>query len=346
MMQKLEPKQFDALVADYFSENSSELDQIQLFSSIQSNPEFKSRFNEVNKVRVLSMLPSLQEEKHEHFQKLMQQIQNQKTAETQAPAKTLVMHSTWFSSLRKIAAILVVVLTVSIGSFYGTRQWMKDKNDSIFTETIVPLGSKLKLVLPDGSIAWLNSGSSLKYNQNFSNKTREVILSGEGYFEVKKNTGKPFIVHANAVDVKVLGTIFDVNAYDNDAKVEVNLIQGSVHVALQKGMPGEAVVLKPNERFVYDKQTQTFSTSVKDATKSAQWKTDKLYFENSSLEELAKKLERIYQVKIIIENQQIKKELFSGSINQANTLQEVFSYIDVDKKFVVKQEGNVVRITK
>ncbi|HET7732702.1 MAG TPA: DUF4974 domain-containing protein, partial [Paludibacter sp.] len=145
-------------------------------------------------------------------------------------------------------------------------------------------------------------------------------------------------------DVKVLGTVFNVTSYEEDASVAVNLIQGSVNVTLQKSQNPNAVILKPNERLVYNKQSQQLSTSAGDASKSGLWKAGKLYFENETLGDIANKLERKYNVKIFIDNPKIKKETFSGNIDLNNSLKEVFSFIDVDKKFIYKQEGDTFRI--
>ncbi len=351
-MDKMNAKKQEELLTDYFTGNISENDAQELKTLLKTDEAFQTKFNEMNKVYSISVTPAVEYNKDENFKKLMQRIalsepQTVKPEIIEKPeSKNITLPSNWFKKLGRIAAIIAFMLTISVSTFYITRNIIADKYNQNYTETIVPLGSQTRIVLPDGSIAWLNAGSTLKYNQNFGTKTREVILKGEGYFEVTKDASKPFLVRTNALDIKVLGTVFDVVAYEEDATVEVNLLRGAVHVSFQNNKNKSDVDLKPNERLVFNKQTGNVNTSTINASRSALWKTGRLYFENETVEQITNKLERKYNVTICIDDRQIKKETFTGSLNLNLPLREVISYIDVDKKFIFKQVGDTIRIDK
>src|ERR1700722_5620570 len=109
-------------------------------------------------------------------------------------------------------------------------------------------GSKTNVVLPDGTTVKLNAGSKLTYDKNYGNTTREVNLTGEAFFEVVKNKEKPFIIHTKKIDIKVLGTIFNVKSYP-DEKTETSLVRGSIEVTF-KDKSSEKIILKPNEKLI------------------------------------------------------------------------------------------------
>jgi len=164
------------------------------------------------------------------------------------------------------------------------------------------------------------------------------------YFEVTKDKSKPFIVQTDSLNVHVLGTVFNVRAYNDNAEVVVSLIEGSVNISLPKH---ESVVLhtmKPNEEFVFNKLTSTIESTETEASRSGLWTTGKLCFVDATLEQISKDLERKYNVEIHIANDNIRNELFSGSLNLNLTLKDVLSYIDVDKKFSINQSGDTIYI--
>ncbi len=328
-----ENKTFDDLMIDYFSGMISERDQKQLSELLKSNVELKKQFDEMSKLRAIAFTPQIEAEKQVNYQKLVAQIND-------TPA--IVTHRTWMYSFRNIAAIIALVISVSVASFYIYRDITSPADTAFWYETFSPVGSQTKIILPDSTVVWLNSGSSLKYNRSFGKKSREVALAGEGYFEVKKDKTKPFTVHTDSINVNVLGTVFNVRAYTEDATVTVNLMEGSVNVSLPKAKMEGSLIMKPNERLVFNKQTKKIKTSETDASRSALWTTGKLCFVDATLEQITKDLERKYDVEIQIANEKTKNEIFSGSLDLNLPLKEVLSYIDVDKKFIIKQSGDTI----
>ena len=207
--------------------------------------------------------------------------------------------------------------------------------------TIHP-GSKSKIVLPDGSQVWVNSGSKLSYASNFDGKIREVYLNGEAYFEVTKNPQKPFIVHTSGIDIKVLGTEFNVKAFDLEPTIEATLIRGSIEVLKKDDANAGSVLLKPHEKLVYQKLLEKnyysktsldkeivkaapadlksliiikpISLNIPDSDiKETAWLKNKFVFEDETLANLAVRLERWYNIKINIQDQNLNAYRVSGS---------------------------------
>jgi ferric-dicitrate binding protein FerR (iron transport regulator) len=204
-------------------------------------------------------------------------------------------------------------------------------------------GSKTKLVLPDSTQVWLNSGSNLTYDKNYGNDIREVTLTGEAFFDVVKNTSKPFIIHAGSIDVKVLGTQFNVKSYPADKTTETSLVNGSVEVVV-RNRPEEKYVLKPNEKLVVlNNNTAIEQIKKKEAVVKAKdplvaiknlsyysgdgaametaWTNNRLLFEDEKFEDVAKKLERWYDVEVQFSNSNLKGIDLKGSFRE-ETLQQ------------------------
>lgn len=209
-----------------------------------------------------------------------------------------------------VAASLILML--GAGIFYLQRTEDPLKSNNVIT---TQKGSKTDLVLPDGTKVWVNADTRLSYNKNFGNKTREVVLTGEAFFDVTKDKDRPFIVHTAAMDVKVLGTAFNVRAYKNEANEQATLIRGLVEVVL-KNKENEKIVLAPNEKLIItNKITMSLktkptvmqaetplikkSTTKKDSlTNEIQWMQNRIVFDQERLETIIPVLERWYNVKI------------------------------------------------
>lgn len=209
-------------------------------------------------------------------------------------------------------------------------------------------GSKTTLLLPDGTKVWLNAGSKLSYDSAFGRTHREVSLSGEGYFDVVKNKEKPFVIHASKINIKVLGTEFDVKSYPSDKTTEASLIRGSIEVTFND-QPSKKVILRPNEKIVVENfkfenhlaqtadnprsQNAAPDPSGKIAVKAVtreiktgdvietSWVENRLVFQDESFEEIAHKLERWYGVSIRFDNDQLKTEHLTGSFTNETVRQ-------------------------
>nr|WKN35632.1 DUF4974 domain-containing protein [Tunicatimonas sp. TK19036] len=199
----------------------------------------------------------------------------------------------------------------------------------------VPNGNIQKILLPDGTKVWLNAGSTLEYAEPFL--TRNVLLTGEGFFDVVRDEASPFTVQTEDLKVRVLGTSFNVKEYKNEPAT-VAVASGSVRVSLEKDS-SEHIVLSPAEGVIVDKAHATFIKSTPDLSRLAAWREGKLIFQDQSLREIIPTLERWYQVQIVLSDESIGDRRFSGTFQQEqlqNILQIMHHAICID--FTITQQ--------
>jgi len=209
----------------------------------------------------------------------------------------------WIS---RAAAILLIPVLAFL--FYTVSENTKLNNqissvsvDSL--EVIAPVGSRTVLELSDGSVVHLNYGSRIKYPQNFFGKTRGVTLTGEAFFEVAHNPDKPFVVTTGRIDVKAVGTVFNVNAYPENEDIATTLVEGKVVVEEMKNN-GSKVIIKeliPGMHVEYEKSTSKINSSIAQVDKYIAWKDGKLVFENEQIDEVAQRLSRMFNVEIQVD---------------------------------------------
>lgn len=167
----------------------------------------------------------------------------------------------------------------------------------------VEKGQKANVVLPDGSKVWVNSDSRLIYGSRFTSKERILELEGEAYFEVAPDKDRPFIVETNDLAVRALGTSFNVKSYEEEKDISTVLMTGKVEVSSSY----DRLVLNPNERIVFDKQTGHMEkSSVENAEEYINWKFNELTFKGETFENIVHTLERYYNTRIVFESESLK----------------------------------------
>ena len=182
--------------------------------------------------------------------------------------------------------------------------------------------------MPDSSKVWLNSGTLLVYPSDFIGESREVYLSGEGYFEVTKSETKHFIVKTNALNVEVLGTKFDLSAYPEAEKITTTLEQGAVKVLLTRtANAANTFLLKPDEQLVYLPGTDQVEQLKVKATDFSDWKDGGLLFRNSSFKDIVKTLERAYNLVVISETSAYDANRLTIHFNKDESLENVMMLI-------------------
>lgn len=232
------------------------------------------------------------------------------------PARRI--RSLW-SRVASIAAILILgLLAGGVATYYLTGE--NKKSEQLVFET--PRGEKAVVKLPDGTEVWLNANSRLLYN-SFSADYRQVELKGEAFFKVAHNEHAPFVVKTNECDIKVLGTTFNVMAYDEFGRKEITLIEGKVDVLSD----GNDQVLKPGQSLVL-RNHQIQITEVNTSQVSA-WVENKFNFKDIPLSELMKRLENWYDVDIILENPSGKEVNYTGTFKNEETIWQVLDAIKV-----------------
>ena len=260
---------------------------------------------------------------------------------------------TIFSSL-----VFLVLITGAIYIFIQRKE-ANPQTEQAISSIVTKNGNRTKIVLPDGSQVWLNAGSNLDYNNSVFNKDlREVTLNGEAYFDVTKNADKPFIIHTKKMDVKVIGTAFNVRSYSYEKTAEASLIRGSIEVTL-KDRKDQKIILKPNEKISIannaieapvekPEKTSVIRNDVRsipqfvvnelkpspkyDIIPEIAWTQNKLFFEDESLEDIALRLERWFNKKVTIANESLKNIRYTGNFEN-ETMEEVLSYLKLSKTF-------------
>lgn len=201
----------------------------------------------------------------------------------------------------------------------------QDKANSL-NQLSTACGETYRLRLPDGSGVWLNASSSIKYPANFAHqKERRVFLTGEAYFEVSKDKKHPFVVVSNNQEVRVLGTHFNVNAYNDRQKIKTTLLEGSVQVVeLQSGL---AQTIKPNQMAVL--AANSIDVEDVDAEEAVAWKNDYFLFSGKTLEEAMQEVARWYNIEVAYKNTALRKKLLAGTISKYANITTVLKTMEL-----------------
>jgi transmembrane sensor len=215
-----------------------------------------------------------------------------------------------FPNLLKYAAIIIIAITC--GYFINTLNSLQ--NEIVNNEIAVPNGNRSLVILPDSSKVWVSNGSKIIYPESFGGKIRNVKLEGQAYFKVAHNPKKPFIVDLGEQQVKVLGTEFSVIAYPNDNTMQIDLVTGKVQLDFIEGNGlNKSVTLAPLHSLVLDKTSGNLTSMEIPDSFYKDWMEGVYEFKDEKLENLAKKIERIYGVEIIFEGKDIKEQKFTGA---------------------------------
>ncbi len=225
------------------------------------------------------------------------------------------------------------------GELAYTGSAEENGSDVIKYNTIsTPRGGQFRVILPDGTIVWLNASSSLKYPINFSKLgERTVELDGEAYFEVAKDRNKPFLVLSKYQTVQVLGTQFNVKSYPDENEIETTLLEGKVRVVPANGMP--EVELSPGTQAICLPDDLTVLEV--NAYESIAWKEGRFVFQEESLNNILKKISRWYDVDVLYEDARAKEILFGGSMSRFDSISKVLNKLEIagGVKFELTKRG-------
>jgi ferric-dicitrate binding protein FerR (iron transport regulator) len=219
----------------------------------------------------------------------------------------------------------------------------------LYNEVVVPYGKKSIIELEDGTKIWLNAGSRFAFPNHFNENKREVFLEGEAYFVVAHNELKPFLVHTNEVTVKVLGTRFDVSAYNSDGDVLTVLEEGKVVISMNKalGLAENETMMIPNQKAVYNKELKTLVVKGElDVESYTAWVEGWLPFSKASLLGVFNKLQRYYNVKFIYSPVFSTDDLITGKLDLKDSISEVLITLSDLAKISFKIENDTIYIDK
>ena len=216
----------------------------------------------------------------------------------------------------------------------------------LFHTIDVPRSGEYRLVLSDSSVVYLNSMTTLKYPVNFTGDSREVeLIKGEAFFEVTKDKSHPFIVKTPDVRLKVLGTSFNVSAFNDDKNSYITLETGSLEVANMNNSK-DIQLLEPNQQAIIESGTNTpMLVSDVDASIYSSWRNGTIVFKNETLEEMMKNLARWYNIEVFFEKESLKHVRFSTNIDKYNEIEPILELLQLTNKVKIKTDNNYVLIS-
>lgn len=300
-------------------------------------------------------------DRESHFRKILK-VTDKKNDVT----RSFKLKNPFFVKIAIAAGFIGLILF----GYYLFNLKFSDKPDG--REVAAIRGSKSFVTLPEGSLVWLNSDSRIYYDKDFNKQTREVTLEGEAYFDVKKDSKRPFIVHTREIDIRVLGTAFNVKSYSGDKSVETTLIRGAVEITNKLDPTAPKILLKPLEKFTVSKDVlenrkagYMLQLSVTEIQKKipivsisplkervvdstfieTSWMFNRLQFDGDSFEELSHKMERWFNVQIIFKDNSVSQSRLTG-VFEDETIEQALKALQIIKPFKYKIKKNVVEISK
>jgi transmembrane sensor len=358
---------FAQLLALQFSGEATEEQLRELQELLESNPKaqfFYEVFSDYWKMEPKEESNDIQDEIH--FQQIIsiaekgpvQQINSEEELPQEKAARIF--------PLKKLLVAASVLSVVFLSYFF----W-KNSNESgvvkdSLNEVVAKAGTRSHLMLPDGSKVWLNSETKLEYKGNFNDSIREVYLEGEAYFDVVKDKSRPFIVHTSDLDIKVLGTAFNVKSYPKEYSIEATLIHGMIEVINKKEPTSPKLILRPHDKLVFNKcgeslitakekkatvavkpfEIRTLPRSLNDtAIAETSWIYNKLVFDGETLLQMQYELERWYNVKINIADKSVANTPIRYELRN-ETIKEALNALQLIEPFDYKINGNEIEILK
>lgn len=283
---------------------------------------------------------------------IWQELNSRIKSESQAPVYRM---NRWIWK----AAAVVVVAGASAG-------WLWSRQHPYKLEVATNTGNVQHVTLPDGSQVWLNAKSRLQYNNWQSGKAREVVLNGEAFFDIAQKAHQPFIIHTKTVDIRVLGTSFNVKAYNGDGHTETTLVTGKVQIVM-KEEDGRTVTLEPNQKLVVQNRQELKKIETIKANKipdsvsylitkakviagdssvaEISWKERKLTFFDQPLSEVGLQLERWYGITVIFKEETMKNARFTGTFRD-ESLRKVMDVLQMSAPFNYHISNDTLMINK
>lgn len=320
----------EELLAAYFAGQITDVERAELLSLLETDNEFAASFREMEEAYISSCIPVFEKTKARNFKSIEKRIRT--------PRRVSLFWRYCAVAAGAVAVFLLFQTLYPQKQFHDTECYLA-KSD-IMTVT-AKSGTGTETVLPDGTRVCLNAESSLSFNRHFGRDCREVILEGEGYFEVTRDADRPFRVHAGSACVTVKGTTFNVRNYGDEPEITVSLLEGSVVL----NTSADEATLVPGTCAVVSRESHDIVTGVADPY-AADWVKGKLIFTDKSIPEILHYIERNYNVTFVYEDGLFGAERFTGNISFNLSIDEILSYLDVDKKYRWKRTDDMIEIQK
>jgi len=294
------------LMSGYFLGNLTDAENLELKNHLESNSTDQKIFEDYR---------LLWEESGQEI--ALKQI-DVEDALTKTKLRLVLKKFNYLQFFQRAAAVLLLAVLFSSAYIYYNKTTsfsVRNGHPTIVQEISTIFGMRSKFQLSDGTLVNLNSGSKLIFPTEFTGKTRNVELVGEAFFDVTPNPAKPFIVKTSEINVKVLGTAFDLQAYPGTNAVSTTLVHGKIVLERESaGISKQLAELKPSDRAVFKIDEKVINISVEeDLDKFIAWKDGKLVFFNDPIENVAEKLGNWYNVTVKINNNELKRYRFTAT---------------------------------
>ena len=316
---------YKELIEKYFDGNITDAEIKKLSDRIKNDRHLQNWWEEEFSKSDAGINPVLRDKL---FARIKEQTQGKEETQGKENPRTIRMNP-W-----KWAAAIVLPICIAFFTYY-----LVDSSQTVGAPFIVKAdkGDKATIELPDGTNVVLNSASQLSYLNNFGENGRRVQLNGEAYFKVAHDEKRAFIVQVGDLEVKVLGTSFNVSAYEDAKDVTVVLLEGKVGVYAQK----TSHIMKPGDKIEYNKATHKITATQVHPSDYIEWTKGNIYFEKESLENIMKTLSRIYDVEIRFDSNKLPNEYFTGTI-PGGGIQNALNILMLTSPFYYEMDGSVI----
>lgn len=339
MQEKIKDKgDWDTLIIDLLSDNISDKEHQKLEDWIGASTKHLHYFNQMKELWNSTAVadPNLPFDYEKAYSLFAKRVDEKSKFTLQKKEKAIL-----WRSVSAVAAVMIPFLLLSYYTLFHTTP-IVEKTTPVFTEIVSPNGSKTQLRLADGTVVWLNSGSKLLYSDTFGKENRNLELIGEAYLNVAHNEHVPLILKVGGLDIKVLGTKFNVNAYPETNDVKVSLLEGSVSMSADKGV--DTTILKPMETGIYQTNSQEITVKLGLDNNVRTWMTNELIFTGETFKEIAKVLEEHFNVKISIKNKTLQKRCFGGDFGDGYSIEKILNIMAVNGKYKYTIVNNRIEI--
>jgi len=334
----------------------AELEELEVL--LKQNPELVTTVDDLQKLWKKSH-KAVSEETEDAFARHSQRLNKIMSAGVTEPERKIkekVMLQD-FAANKKLYKFWWAAAAASVFMIWFFARSNEDISSKATDNTVsTNAGYKARVNLPDGSKVWLNGDSKITYDGDLKGKTREIFLSGEAFFDIAKDKTRPFIIHTRTINLKVLGTAFNVRSYENDKETEAALVHGSIEVTLRNN-PDKKIILKPGEKLLVKNSLpgDTLSKHKKSEVSGedepiavlakmhyygndsgiveTSWTKNRLVFYDERLDKIALNLERWFNVSVLIKDEQLKKGKYTATIEEGDKLEEVLEALKAAEGF-------------
>lgn len=323
----------DEQIKKYFQEELNIAERLDLLKGVEADSELKQQFIEYKNMHALFALSDPADNKEESRQGYLRFTQNIRSRKIRR------------FTLQTVGYAATIALLIASTYWFTANTFGKQTYADVMNTLHVPAGQRVKLTLQDGTDVWLNAQSTLTYPALFSDNERRVTIEGEAFFDVAKDAQKPFIVSSQGVEMKVLGTRFNVDSYPGSDRIQTSLVEGSLQIYAPLSRSG-VVILKPDEMVTI--QGHKMKVTAIPHSDHFLWKEGVYSFKNELLIDILKKLELYYDVKIVVQDPSIFKWEYTGKFRQRDGIDKILQMIQHIHKFTVRKDekNNIITLSK